>query len=60
MGQVGVEGHAVAGVQFVLDAVDVQDQCAALEQGRLARARLVARRVAGAAGDGARERACGA
>ena len=32
VGQVGVEGHAVAGVQRVLGAVDVQGQGAALEQ----------------------------
>ena len=60
MGQVGVEGHAVAGVQRVRGAVDVQCQRAVLDDGGLARAGLVPRRVAGAAGDRARgERVAG-
>ena len=33
VGQIGVEGHAVAGVQLVLGAVDVQGQRAALDDG---------------------------
>ena len=49
MGQVGVEGHAVAGVQLVLGVFDVQGEGAAFDPGRLAGARLVARRVPRAA-----------
>ena len=45
VGQVGVEGHAVAGVQLVLGAVDVQGQRAALDD-----APSRARRARGAAG----------
>ena len=51
--QVGVERHAVPGVQRVLGAVDVQGQRTLLDDGGLTRAGLVARRIAGAAGDGA-------
>ena len=55
--QVGVERHAVAGAERVRGAVDQQPQRAALDDRGLARAGLVHRRVAGAAGRGAgRER----
>src|SRR6266516_1390429 len=48
--QVGVEGDAVAGGQLVALAVDVEHHGAVLDEGDLAAAGLVHRRVAGAAG----------
>ena len=53
MGQVGVEGHAVAGRELVRGAVAVQHDAAGLDERRLAAAGLVHRRVAGTAGGGA-------
>src|SRR4051812_42718530 len=50
VGQVGVEGDAVAGVQLVAVAVDVEHDAAVLDERDLAAARLVHGRVAGAAG----------
>src|SRR5947208_2973029 len=50
VGQVGVEGHAVAGRQLVAFTVAVQDDRAGLHERDLAAARLVHRRVAGATG----------
>src|SRR3954447_5422523 len=53
MGQIGVEGDAVAGGERVFGAVDVQDERALLQKSGLARSGLVARRVALSPGDGA-------
>src|SRR5438874_669959 len=50
MGQVGVEGDAVAWLEIVLMSVAVERDGAALDQGGLAAARLVHRRVSRAAG----------
>src|SRR5215207_5569958 len=54
VGQVGVEGHAVARRQGVLLAVDVEQDVTVLDERDLAAARLVHGGVAGAAGAGAR------
>ena len=60
VGQVGVEGDAVAGVRARgARRRRRRTTRAALDERGLARAGLVHRRVAGAAGDGARARACG-
>jgi hypothetical protein len=52
VGQVGVERDAVARGELVALAVDPQHDAALLDERALAAARLVHRRVAGAAGDG--------
>src|SRR4051812_41474926 len=54
VGKVGVERGGVAGLEGVLGAVDLEDHAPALDQRDLAAARLVDRRVALAAGRGAR------
>src|ERR1700749_1850398 len=51
MGQVRVEGHAIAGGQLVAGAVTVQDDAALLDERGLPAAGLVHRRVARTAGD---------
>ena len=51
--KIGVERRAVALGELVLVAVDPEDDRAGLDVKRLAAARLVHRRVAGAAGGGA-------
>ncbi len=53
VGQVGVEGDAVAGLEIVALVVDHQRRLAGEHDGRLAGAGLVQRRVARAAGRGA-------
>src|ERR1035441_1574358 len=53
VGQIGVEGPAVAASKLVPPPVAEQDQLVVLVQGALAAARLVHRRVLRAAGDGA-------
>src|ERR671936_454215 len=50
VGKVGVEGDAIAAGELVALAVDVEHDGAALDERDLAAARLVHRRVAGAAG----------
>src|SRR5437870_3774085 len=50
MGQVGVEGDAVAGAEEVALAVDDERDLALEDDGRLPATRLVERRIAGTAG----------
>ena len=56
--EVGIEGDAVAGVQRVAPAVADEHDLAGFDERGLAAARLVHRRVTGAAGRGARASVC--
>src|ERR1700742_4000709 len=51
MGKVGVEGHAVAGLELVAAPIAAEHDGALLHERRLAAAGLVHRRILGAAGD---------